>query len=330
MGLNNSQYDAIMRRYSDRQSAVQRTLDRHRQDAYEKIPELAKIDRDVSAMSVGAAKNLLDDRPVDMDRLKIRLQKYADRRLELLTQNGYPANYLEPEYVCPDCQDTGYIDGKKCRCFRREVVDLFYTQSGLREILEVENFEHFSYDHYPKNLVNSATGLSAREMMENTVAACKRFVEQFDTDYSNLFFYGKTGLGKTFLSHCVAKELIEREHSVIYYSASSLFEKLARNTFDHGEQDVTLVDYLFDCDLLVIDDLGAELTNAFISSSLFQILNDRIQNKRSMIISTNLTLSDFAERYTERIFSRIVNSFQLFQLYGNDIRLVGRLRRSKS
>ena len=326
MGLNNTQYDAIMRRYSQKQADNHRLMEEHRQIAYDKIPQLSEIDRQVSSVSLKHARALLDDAQTDLSGLKEQLKEFARMRMQLLKENGFPADYLEMNYTCPDCQDTGYIEGKKCHCFRQQAIDLFYTQSGMKEILEVENFHHFSYDYYPEDLVHPATGKNARELMRGTVAACLRYIDEFDEKFSNLFFYGGTGLGKTFLSHCIARELIERSHSVIYYSAFELFDMVAQNSFGRVNPEENMKDYVFDCDLLIIDDLGTELTNSFISSQLFLIINERIQRKKSTIISTNLSLASFAETYSERVFSRITSNFQLFQLFGNDIRIQKKLK----
>lgn len=315
-----------MRCYSQRQAENHRRMEEHRKAAYEKIPQLAKIDQQVASISLNYARVLLDDVSTNLNDLKKQLKDFALERSQLLQQNGFPADYLEMDYTCPDCQDTGYVDGVKCHCFRQQAIDLFYTQSGMKEILALENFQHFSYDYYPEDLIHPATGKNAREMMRSTVASCLRYIDEFDQTFTNLFFYGGTGLGKTFLSHCIAKELIERAHSVIYYSAFELFDMVAQNSFGRVRPEENMKDYVFDCDLLIIDDLGTELTNSFISSQLFLIINERIQRKKSTIISTNLSLSSFAETYSERVFSRITSNFQLFQLFGNDIRIQKKLR----
>ena len=326
MGLNNTQYDTIMRCYSQKQAENHRRLEEHRRIAYEKIPQLSQIDHQVSSVSLEHARVLLDNAGTDLSALKEQLKGFAEMRIQLLRENGFPPDYLEMSYTCPDCQDTGYIEGKKCHCFRQQAIDLFYTQSGMKEILAVENFQHFSYDYYPEDLIHPATGKSARELMRGTVAACLRYIDEFDRNFSNLFFYGGTGLGKTFLSHCIARELIERSHSVIYYSAFELFDMVAQNSFGRVSSEENMKDYVFDCDLLIIDDLGTELTNSFVSSQLFLIINERIQRKKSTIISTNLSLSAFAETYSERVFSRITSNFQLFLLFGNDIRIQKKLK----
>lgn len=326
MGLNNSQYDAIMRRYSQKQADNHRRMEEHRRIAYEKIPQLTQIDRQVSAVSLEHAHALLENESASLSSLKANLEEFSRTRKQLLTENGFPPDYLEMTYTCPDCQDTGYIEGKKCHCFRQQAIDLFYTQSGMKDILAVENFSNFSYEYYPEDLIHPATGKNARELMQNTVASCLRFIDEFDRVFSNLFFYGGTGLGKTFLSHCIARELIERSHSVIYYSSFELFDMVAQNSFGRVRPEDNMKDYVFDCDLLIIDDLGTELTNSFVSSQLFLIINERIQRKKSTIISTNLSLPTFAETYSERVFSRITSSFQLFQLFGNDIRIQKKLK----
>ena len=315
-----------MRRYSSKQLKNQHELEEHRRAAYEKIPQLSELDQKVASESLQYARLLLEEGKAQNPIFRKRMERYAFLRRQLLLESGLPEDYLDMHYTCADCQDTGYIEGEKCHCFRQQAIDLFYTQSGLKEILETENFRNFSYDYYPEDLLHPVTHRSSRDMMRETVAACLRYIDEFDRNFSNLFFYGGTGLGKTFLSHCIAKELIERAHSVIYYSAFELFDLFARNAFGHGDAAENMRDYVFDCDLLIIDDLGTELTNSFVSSQLFLLLNERLQRKRSTIISTNLPLGAFAETYSERVFSRISSNFQLFGLFGNDIRLQKKLR----
>ena len=315
-----------MRRYSLKQLKNQHELEEHRRAAYKKIPQLSELDQKVASESLQYARLLLEEDKAQNSMFRKRMESCAFLRRQLLSENGLPEDYLDMHYTCSDCQDTGYIQGEKCHCFRQQAIDLFYTQSGLKEILETENFQNFSYDYYPEDLLHPVTGKSSLDMMRETVAACLRYIDEFDRNFSNLFFYGGTGLGKTFLSHCIAKELIERAHSVIYYSAFELFALFARNAFGHGEAAENMCDYVFDCDLLIIDDLGTELTNTFVSSQLFLLLNERLQRKRSTIISTNLPLGAFAETYSERVFSRISSNFHLFGLFGNDIRLQKKLR----
>ena len=191
---------------------------------------MAEIDGQVAAISMEKARAILNHQPCDLN-LSAEISKLSARRRELLTAAGYPEDYLELSYDCPLCHDTGYIGNEKCTCFKRAVIELLYTQSNLAEILKTENFSHFSFSYYSDQLKNPVTGLTARETAQNAVAAARKFIQTFDTSFSNLFFYGDTGVGKTFLSHCIAKELIDSAHSVIYFSAFDLFDQLAKSAF---------------------------------------------------------------------------------------------------
>ena len=274
------------------------------------------------------------------DTYRSRSRSAVQRRRELLVSAGFPADYLDPVYECPDCQDTGFIRDPdspgtihRCHCFHQAVIDLLYTQSGLKEILEKENFSTFSLDYYSSELKDPATGKTSRQNMEDILAYCKNALSCFDQIPANLFFYGDTGLGKTFLTHCIARELLESSHSVMYYSAFSLFEWLAQITFGKEAADredpgvLSHIRYLYECDYLIIDDLGTELTNSFVSSRLFAILNERAARKKGTLISTNLSLPGFAQTYSERIFSRITSGYRLLHFFGNDIRIQKKLSR---
>ncbi len=326
MALKNSQYDAIMREYNRRQLHHRRLLEAHREEIRRQIPQMAEIDGQVAAISMEKARAILNHQPSDLD-LSAEIRKLSARRRELLTAAGYPEDYLELSYDCPLCHDTGYIGNEKCTCFKRAVIELLYTQSNLAEILKTENFSHFSFSYYSDQLKNPVTGLTARETAQSAVAAARKFIQTFDTSFSNLFFYGDTGVGKTFLSHCIAKELIDSAHSVIYFSAFDLFDQLAKSAFSRSDQgaDPMLEEYLCDCDLLIIDDLGTELTNAFVSSQLFLCINERITRRKSTLISTNLSLEQFSDTYSERVFSRISSSYTMVKLIGNDIRIQKKL-----
>ena len=222
--------------------------------------------------------------------------------------------------TCPICQDTGYVGSQKCSCFKKAEIELLYTQSNLKEILEKENFDHFSFDFYSDTITNDSTGLTERETARRAYNLAKDFVAGFDNTFENLFFYGDTGVGKTFLSHCIAHELPESAHCVLYFSAFDLFDFLAGSAFSR-KNDTPDDELIFDCDLLIIDDLGTELTNSFVSSQLFLCINERIMRKKSTIISTNLKLEDFSATYSERTFSRIASNYRMTKLVGKDIRI---------
>ena len=222
MGLTNTQYDTIMRDYQRQQAKDHQELAARQQEIYGKFPEFPEIDRQIASASTACARQLLSDRPSKKDAVKALKQSIAAlsrRRSEILTSAGYPADYLQMTYRCPDCQDTGYIGPKKCHCFRQATLDLLYAQSNLKELLKEEAFSSFSLDYYSAKQIDPVTGLSARDCARRAFTECRRFVQDFDYSFENVFLYGNTGLGKTFLSHCIARELIESAHSVIYFSA---------------------------------------------------------------------------------------------------------------
>ena len=321
MALQNFQYDIIMREYSRRQSQVQHVLEEHRREAFAKVPQLLEIDQTVAGLSAEKIRSMLSGKPGSVDELKEEVAALAAERTALLLENGFPADYLEPHYFCPSCQDTGYIDGHKCACFKKAEIELLYTQSNLAEILQKENFDHFSFEWYSDTMKNEATGLTARDTAKRAYDMARNFVRDFDSRFQNLFLYGSTGVGKTFLSHCIAHDLLESSHCVLYFSAFDLFDRLAQTAFSRKSETDPGEEFILDCDLLIIDDLGTELTNSFVSSQLFLCINERIARRKSTIISTNLKLEDFSSTYSERTFSRIASNYQMIKLIGNDIRI---------
>ena len=215
MALKNTQYDEIMREYYRKQ-----TEDRHEQEerirlASEAVPELSAIDRQIASLSVSSARKALEGDENALLHLREDIKALSDRKAALLTSHGYPADYLEMHYHCPDGQDTGYIGSQKCHCFRQAEIDLLYHQSNLRQVLERENFSHFREDYYPEDMIDPGTGLSSRRLAQTALAKAHRFIEDFSQTHPNLFLYGSTGTGKTFLTNCIAKELLERSFSVL-------------------------------------------------------------------------------------------------------------------
>lgn len=192
--------------------------------------------------------------------------------------------------------------------------------------MQKENFDTFSFSYYSDNFIDSKSDRSSLAIMKAAFATCQDFVRTFEQQHRNLFLYGDVGVGKTFLSNCIAKELMDAGFSVIYYSAPSFFNMLAKSTFHKNDADAqTVYEYIFDCDLLIIDDLGTEFTNSFVTSQLFTCINERLLGKKSTVISTNLSLDSLADLYTERCFSRITSNYILLRLIGDDIRIKKKL-----
>ena len=329
MALNNSQYDSIIRDYNRRQNENRHLLESRREEAFAKFPRLKEIDNEIASASVQSGRRLLSGEADATAHLREQINALAKERREILKDAGYPEDYLELTYSCPDCKDTGYVGSKKCHCFKKAEMELLYAQSNLREILAAENFDTFSLDYYSEDLTDASKGLTSRENMRRILGICRKATADFDHAPANLFFYGDTGVGKTFLSHCIAKELLDTTHSVVYFSAQELFEAFAQKRFSHSEGADGFADAIYSCDMLIIDDLGTEMTNSFVNSELFFCLNERLVNRRSTLISTNLSLSDFAKVYSERIFSRISGNYTLLKFFGQDIRRLKRLKEKR-
>ncbi len=325
MALNNSQYDAIFRTYEQKQLKNHNILDKRQEDVYNKVPEISKINGQISSLSVQQGRRLLEGDESVLSELKAQIRELSGRKTQLLVDAGYPADYLEPIYDCPDCRDTGYIGNQKCHCFCKAIIDLLYTQSNLKNTLQTENFDTFSFKYYSDNYIDPKTGTSSLTTIKKAYQVAQDFVDTFSTDFRNLFLYGDTGVGKTFLSNCIAKELIDRSYSVIYFSAFELFDTLAKSRFGKDESADEMNEHIFDCDLLIIDDLGTELANSFTISQLFLCLNERLLRRKSTIISTNLSLESLVNTYSERTFSRITSNYTMLKLTGDDIRIKKKL-----
>ena len=314
MALTVSQYNSIMRQYEERQISNRHLLEKRLHHIYETVPGYQALDESVASISVAQGKKMLAGDQEALAQLKRELSALADRRRALLVQNGYPEDFLNPVYDCPDCHDTGYIDGQKCHCFRQAEIALLYEQSNLKRMLEKENFSTLSYAFFQGEELES---------YRQAVEKCKNFSANFKSAYQNLFFYCTVGTGKTFLSNCIAKECLDMGCSVLYFSAASLFDLLSRNSFNYKarEEMNALCADLYGCDLLVIDDLGTETAAALTLSHFFTCLNERLLRQKSIIISTNLSLEDCRNRYQDRIFSRIASNFEFCKLTGPDIRM---------
>ena len=314
MPLTNTQYDRIFRQYEEKQRQSRLEAERRRDYVYERLPRYRELEDETASLSVAQGKKLLAGDDAALSELRKKLAAIKKQKAQLLSDAGLPADYLEPVFVCPDCRDTGYIDREKCHCLRQAEISLLYEQSGIQDMLKHNNFSLLSYEYYAGE---------ALALFRHAVNTCQSFIENFNSDYRNLFFYGTVGTGKSFLSGCVAKELMDQGHSVIYFGAAGLFDLLSKVSFDAKSRDERQNTYsdLYQCDLLIIDDLGTELTNQFTASQLFSLLNERQLGKKSTLISTNFSLAELRDRYSDRIFPRITSNFEVCRLAGEDIRM---------
>ena len=325
MSLTASQYNDILRLYDEKQARNRLDRDRRVDEAFARYPRLREIADEIAQISMESARHRILQGGDDTT-LQERIGLLAEERRALLSMGGFPEDQLDLRFDCPLCSDTGFVDGEKCVCFRREESRLLYAQSKLDRLLNDETFDTFSLDYYSTEILND-DDVTARDAAASALESARRFAATFGRDFRNLFITGEVGTGKTFLTHCIAGELLARDHRVLYFTSGQLFDLLGKATFGRDTSLAGAPDDILSCDLLIIDDLGSEFTNSFVSTWLFTCVNERILARRPTIISTNLSLGETRDLYSERIASRITGHYEIIKLFGQDIRYQKQIRK---
>lgn len=313
----------IMKEYQIIRDKHKKDLEHRKSTLYDKIPRLHMIEEDLVKLSIDVTKAILNSGN-QLDLIDILHKKQMDlkmERVELLLENKYPRDYLDMSFQCKNCKDTGYVDNKKCICFKQREIQQLYKQSNMGSNFKKENLDMFRLDYYSDAAEDGK--VSPRENMKNVYMTCINYVRNFDTHEKNLFFIGNPGLGKTFLCNSIAKDLLDAGKSVIYQSSPDLMDTIRKYKFDFDKENenAPYLEELYNCDLLIIDDLGTELSSQFSNLALYNILNRRFLNNKKMIISTNLNTDELMSTYSERIYSRILGNFSMYKFFGDDIRL---------
>ena len=322
--INRPSKDYIWNYYEKLKGENRRLLRERKEEVYGASPRLAEIENFITEISLSTNRALLSSKD-DPELLLMELREthlaLKDERRKLLKEMGLPENYLDPIYTCPLCEDSGFVHNSPCVCRVKLETKLRYEGSNLEAVLGQENFDTFRLDFYSD--VPLPSGKSPKTIMGDYLYDCMDFAANFHTSDKNLLFFGKPGLGKTFLCHSIAKDLMDNGFSVLYLTSSELMD-FVRNTkfgFDSGAATPEELAILYSADLLIIDDLGTETASQFSSLVLYELLNRRITDRKKMVISTNLEIDDLANLYSERINSRLFGNFVFMEFVGEDIRL---------
>ncbi|AKN33099.1 DNA replication protein DnaC [Clostridium carboxidivorans P7] len=318
----------IIKVYENIRKFEEKSLNKRREEIQNKFPQIIDIEREIGKLCVRLSITILNNSENKENELKKLKEKITDLRIkksEMLVSNNYPLDYLDMHYMCNKCKDTGFIGTQKCSCYKQKLVALYYENSELKTILEKNNFSNFNFELYSPHKSDDVRK-SPRKNLEDIVSKSWNFIESFSSSDENMLFLGNSGTGKSFLSYCIAKELLDRGHLVVYRTAETLIHDLKQIRFNNSDE---LEDLLINCDLLIIDDLGSEQITDFSKTELFNLLNIKLLKNRKMLISTNCGLEELLKNYSERISSRLLGEFTLCKFYGDDIRIGQNIKNRK-
>ncbi len=316
MGYNRKNYIRIKEEYEGKYLEARRQADMRRAEVHATVDGLAEIDKKLANTGLEIMAAAMAQNMAKVEEIKAENQALVSERASLLERAGYPSDYTDIRYECERCGDTGEVDNKICPCMRKKLIEAGFEASGMYDLIKSQSFENFSLEYYRQ----TADIYSRMSMIYKVL---KKYAEEFDGEKAkNIAMFGGTGLGKTHLSSAIAGKVIERGYDVYYVSALDMFADFEQKRFGNSAGSGTEGDTerYFDCDLLIVDDLGTEINNQFTTSCLYNVINTRLNKKRATVISTNLSQDEFRKRYWDRITSRIFGEYLVMPFCGEDIR----------
>lgn len=318
MSYRDDVYISVKRSFEENAQKARNLAHQRRLKLSEECPDIGVVERELSqtALAIFKAATMggegLQER---IDEIKSRNAVLQKKRRELLVKYGYSENYFEPQYACERCSDSGIVDGKICECMKKELAKRMLQISGLGSLASKMTFDNFKLSYYSDDK-------EAMAGIESALRMTKRFCAEFSgKDDVSLLFIGNTGTGKTHLSVAAAAEIINRGYYVVYNTAQNLFDDFVYDKTHVSSNEGSRTEKYFDCELLVIDDLGTENITQFSISCLYNLINTRKCDGKAMIINTNLTQKDLRAKYDDRIFSRLAGEFLPYIFKGTDIRM---------
>lgn len=317
MGYNQDNYRRIREEYATKYLKAQEAADLRREEIYLAIPEIREADKQLSGMGLEIMKaSISGDPEASIRALREKNLALREARGAILRTHGYPEDYTDIKYECPICADSGFVDCKMCVCMKKKILEAGYESSGMADLLKTQSFENFSLTYYQNDP-------AALRRMEQILRIMREYADNFTSDKGDsLVLFGGTGLGKTHLSTAVAGRVIDKGYDVFYTGAVNMLSDFEYQRFGNsmtGDVGQDTGRY-FSCDLLIIDDLGTEVTNQFTTSVLYNVINTRLNRKKATIISSNLAQADFRARYWDRITSRVLGEYTVLPFLGTDVR----------
>lgn len=319
--------EKVIKHYEYLRQEETNALAKRRAEIEKKLPWILELEKRIGKLCVDMSLQLLrpmEDKEKFLEERRKEITVLRAKMGEGLCSSGYEVDYLTHRYNCIHCKDTGYVGSVRCSCFKKQLVRIYFEGSPLKPLLKINNFDTFNLEYFSPR--RDGEKESARKNMDRNVSLAWSFINTFNEPGSNLLFYGNSGTGKTFLSYCIAKELLDKGYLVVYKTSDELLKDLKQIRFNDGE---ALEELLLQCDLLIIDDLGTEPINDFSKTELFNLLNKRLLGSKKMIVSTNHTLETLSLTYSERITSRLFGNFTLLKFFGDDIRVKLNLSKTK-
>lgn len=328
--MNNSTLKSLLIEYDKKRINAENIARKEKENLYAEFPELGEIDKKLSSLAFSSMIELTknNDKKI-IDNLSSHIEALKKKKENILNSIGEKAKKIIPNYECKKCNDTGYIFSgnftEMCSCLKQRIYDVEYNKSNISN-LEKQNFNNFNLNFYSDEINKQKynSDISPRENIKIIKNICNKFINNFDNpEQHNLLFTGNTGLGKTFLSSCIANELLKKDKTVLYQTSSVMLDTIISYRFGKPNVSKDIYDYLLNVDLLIIDDLGTEGINNMKLVELFNILNSRLLNpNKKTIISTNLSLQNLFNTYDERIVSRIIGNYDICYFFGEDIRFI--------
>ena len=318
----------ILKIYDKLRDDETRNLKLRKDEISKRHPEIIDLDNKIQKLSLEMAVAVIKSSNSEqtLNQYKDKITDLRVKKCEMLVERGYDPEYLNLHYNCNKCKDTGFIGNTKCVCYKQKLVKLYYKNSELETAIKSNNFNNFDLNLFSSHKLGEEK-FSPRKNMENNLEyILKDYIPNFQSISTNLLFFGNPGSGKTYLSYWISKAILDKGYLVIYKTSDELIKNLKDIRFNN---DSNLESLLLECDLLIIDDLGAEYLNEFTITELFNLINKRILSSKKMLISTNLTLPGITKQYSERIASRLIGEFKLCKFYSEDIRIKKNLEKNR-